>query len=87
MDREIAEEIEMLRKARIGQHLPAIAADREHAPGLDQVMAVQLEDTLAPGKRALVPHRLPVILALAFQAGQLEQAMPWSDRRPPVHSD
>ena len=75
MRHEIAEEVEMLGKARVGQHLPAIAADREHPARFDMVVAVEFEHALLPRNRPAIADRLSVILALAFQQVELEQTI------------
>ena len=40
---EITQEIEMVGKARFGQHQPAVAANRKDAPALDRVMGVEMK--------------------------------------------
>ena len=65
----------MLGKARVGQHLPAIAADREHPARFDMVVAVEFEHALLPRNRPAIADRLSVILALAFQPVELEQTI------------
>src|SRR5690606_34857583 len=60
MGREVADEIEVWRKARVGQHAPAIAAHREHLAALDDVMRVELEGLVLLGNAATIDDRLAV---------------------------
>ena len=63
MRAEIADEIEMRGKARVGQHAPGVSAYREHFAALDPVMPVELERVALLWHGALVEDRLAVILA------------------------
>ena len=58
MSGEIADEIEMRGKARLGQHAPGVAADREHLAALDQMMPVEFEGVGLLRHGSLVDHRL-----------------------------
>src|SRR5262245_29943686 len=72
MGGEVADEIEMRGKARLGQHTPGVAADREHLAALDQMMSVERESVGLLRHGPLVDHRLAVILAGCLQPVELE---------------
>ena len=73
--REIADEVEMRGEARVGQHLPGVAADREHLAALDGVVLVEHEHVLGMRDAALVDDGLAVVLAQRLEIIELEQAV------------
>src|SRR5262245_57246058 len=72
--REVADEVEMRGKARVGQHTPCIATNRKHPPTLDEMMAVQLKGIRPLRHSASIDDRLAVVLAGRLQSVELEQA-------------
>jgi hypothetical protein len=72
MRAEIADKVEMRRKARIGEHAPRIAANRKDLAPLDQMMPVKLEGVGLLRQRALVDDCLAVILASCLKSIELE---------------
>src|SRR5680860_764199 len=73
MGREVADEIEEGRKARVCQHAPGIAAYGKHLAAFDEVMPVELEGLLLLGHAAAINQRLAVILACRLQVIEFEQ--------------
>src|SRR3990172_10823369 len=72
MGSEVAEKIEMRRKARVGQHAPAIAAHREDLAAFDEMMPVKLERVRLLRHASFVDDCLAVILARRLQPVELE---------------
>ena len=72
---EIADKVEMIGKARFGQHQPAVTANGKDASALYRVVIVEQEHLLLTLQAALVNHRLAIVLTLRFQSRQLEQAI------------
>src|SRR5690606_5641182 len=72
---EVADKPEVIAEARVCQHAPGVTTHRRNLAGFKQVMAIQLEGMFMPGDRALVDHRLPVVLTDAFQFRQFEQSI------------
>ena len=73
MGREIADEVEMRGKARVGQHTPGIATHWKHLPALDEMMPVKLERIRLLRHSAFIDDGLAVVLAGRLQSIELEQ--------------
>ena len=71
--REVAEEFEMRRQPRLGEHPPGVAADRELAAGLDEVVGVEGERLLRALDRAAITHGLTIVFAGWLQAVEIEE--------------
>ena len=69
---EIAEKFKVGRKARVGEHFPAIAADGEHPALFNRVMAVEIKYAFGACNRAEVTHRLAIIFAFGFKPLKFE---------------
>ena len=65
---EVADEIEVRSQARLVQHSPGVAADREYPPGVDPMVLVQDVPLLVAGDIPPVDHRLAVVLARRLQS-------------------
>ena len=72
---EVADEIEVRCKARVVQHVPGVAADREHLAGLHVVVFVEHKAARVLGHGASVDHGLAEVFAGRLQRGQFEQAI------------
>ena len=72
MGGEIADEIEMRGKARIGQHAPGVAADGKDLAALDEMMPVERKRIGLFRDGALVDDGLTVILARRLKPIELE---------------
>src|SRR5581483_6672732 len=70
---EIPDELEMRSEARLGKHAPSVAADRKHLACLDQVVPVEHEGIGLAADRALIDHRLAVVLAGGLELIELEE--------------
>ena len=73
MGGEVADEIEMLAKPRIGEHAPRIAANRKDLALFDQVMSIKLEGVGLLRQAALVDDCLALVLASRLKPVELEQ--------------
>ena len=71
MGREIADEVEMRGKARVGQHTPGIATHWKHLPALDEMMPVKLERIRLLRHSAFIDDGLTIVLAGRLQTGPL----------------
>mmetsp|Transcript_24824 Transcript_24824/g.52907 ORF Transcript_24824/g.52907 Transcript_24824/m.52907 type:complete len:409 (-) Transcript_24824:43-1269(-) len=77
MSAKIPDEIEVLLKPRLLQHVVSVPAHREDLPLLHVVVVVERPPALEPGDRPLVNHGLAVVLAVRLQQPvvELEQAV------------
>ena len=67
---KIADEVKMRREARLHQHIPRVATDREDLTGFNPMVPIQRQPMGAIFNRPLVDHRLPVVLTITFQISQ-----------------
>src|SRR5690606_26259969 len=72
---EVTDKPEVIAETRIRQHATGVATHWHHLACFEQVVAIQQEGMFVPGNRALVDHRLPVVLTDAFQFRQFEQSI------------
>src|SRR5687768_13489476 len=67
MGSEVADEIEVRGKTRVGQHAPGIAADGEDLALFDEMMPVELERVGLHRHASFVDNRLAIILASGLE--------------------
>ena len=73
MPAKVSNEFEMAGEAGIGQHLPAIAADRKDATGLDGVVRVEVKQPFRSRHGSAIADGLAIIFALRFERADLEK--------------